>query len=278
MVYIQKSHKMVSCNWALGLLPLLRPQFSCGFAPYSMERTVGRPSSATSSSSNDDLFDPLLSPHAYPNGVDAGPTKEIQPKTQRIRSKKSFGITLPMDEIAMPIEPPQAISSAPSIDVFDPTLSPHLYSNGTPDVVVGDDRRSDFSFPTSKIVGILLMDHGSKSDISNERLVRLADLYQQQPSSTKRIVRAAHMELASPSIRDGIENLISEGVDEIICHPYFLGPGRHVREDIPILVNEAVESLSVKIPVTITEPLGSNTDLMIQAIEAAVVASQRAKK
>ena len=36
--------------------------------------------------------------------------------------------------------------------------------------------------------------------------------------------------------------------DEIICHPYFLSPGRHVREDIPRIVNEAVSSLEIEIP------------------------------
>jgi sirohydrochlorin ferrochelatase len=62
-------------------------------------------------------------------------------------------------------------------------------------------------------------------------------------------------------------------VDEIICHPYFLSPGRHVVEDIPHLVQEAMASLNVTIPVVITDPVGSNTDMMMQAIDAVVVAA-----
>ena len=58
--------------------------------------------------------------------------------------------------------------------------------------------------------------------------------------------------------------------DEIICHPYFLSPGRHVREDIPRIVNEAVSSLEIEIPVITTDPVGSNTQLMIGAIHSLV--------
>ena len=78
------------------------------------------------------------------------------------------------------------------------------------------------------------------------------------------------MEIATPSIPDGIKALVDLGVDEIICHPYFLSPGRHVTEDIPRIVNQAVEDLSIKIPVITTEPLGYNTQLMIGAIHSSV--------
>jgi sirohydrochlorin ferrochelatase len=256
-------------------------------------------SSNNNNAADDDdlLFDPLLSPHAYPDGTDAGPKKVTPNQNSVSRPRKSFGIALPTDEteIMMPTTttkpPSRAVVESPFLsaavpDVFDPTLSPHMYSNGTPNVVIGEEKTTDDDSsstpPKVVLVGILLMDHGSKSAVANERLVTLANLYQQQQrpstassssSSTRRIVRAAHMELASPSIRDGIESLINEGVDEIICHPYFLSPGRHVREDIPNLVNEAIASLNVKIPVVITEPVGSNTDMMIQAIDVMVAAA-----
>jgi sirohydrochlorin ferrochelatase len=246
-----------------------------------------RPSSALPLAS-DDLFDPLLSPHAYPDGTDAGPKQVDRPDVPWLqqeggrRSKRSFGIALPTDDeydetadLTTTPRPPVSISA----DVFDPTLSPHLYRNGTPDVVVGDNTAA--ATTAKVVVGILLMDHGSKSDVANERLVTLAALYQQRQeesssrsNSSKRIVvRAAHMELAAPSIRDGLAALIEQGVDDIICHPYFLSPGRHVVEDIPQLVQEAMASLNVTIPVVITDPVGSNTDMMMQAIDAVVVAA-----
>jgi sirohydrochlorin ferrochelatase len=59
-------------------------------------------------------------------------------------------------------------------------------------------------------------------------------------------------------------------LDEIICHPYFLSPGRHVREDIPQIVGDAITLLKIKIPVVTTDPVGSNTQLMIGAIHSLV--------
>ena len=66
--------------------------------------------------------------------------------------------------------------------------------------------------------------------------------------------------------------------DEIVCHPYFLSPGRHVKEDIPKLVQEAIENLNIdNIRVVITDPLGSNTPLMIGAIHSIVQAASSKK-
>lgn len=58
--------------------------------------------------------------------------------------------------------------------------------------------------------------------------------------------------------------------DEIICHPYFLSPGRHVTEDIPQLLEEAKNELKITIPMVSTQPIGANTQLMIGAIHALV--------
>jgi sirohydrochlorin ferrochelatase len=58
--------------------------------------------------------------------------------------------------------------------------------------------------------------------------------------------------------------------DEIICHPYFLSPGRHVVEDIPQIIQEAITSLQIEIPVITIDPLGSNTQLMLGAIHSLV--------
>jgi sirohydrochlorin ferrochelatase len=59
-------------------------------------------------------------------------------------------------------------------------------------------------------------------------------------------------------------------VDEIVCHPYFLSPGRHVVQDIPTIVAAAVDALDITVPVRTTAPLGSVTDVMMGAIHALV--------
>ena len=80
------------------------------------------------------------------------------------------------------------------------------------------------------------------------------------------------MEIATPSIPDGLQSLVDAGVDEIVCHPFFLSPdGRHVQEDIPEIIESAVESLHIQVPVIITAPVGSNIELMLQAVHSLVV-------
>lgn len=51
------------------------------------------------------------------------------------------------------------------------------------------------------------------------------------------------------------DKCIEQGATRVICHPYFLSRGRHVRDDIPQLVAEAA-SANPLISYTITEPLG----------------------
>jgi sirohydrochlorin ferrochelatase len=69
----------------------------------------------------------------------------------------------------------------------------------------------DVEISTSKWVGILLIDHGSKKQASNDRLDER--IYQQNVDSNV-IVKAAHMEIAEPSIPDGLASLLKEGVGE----------------------------------------------------------------
>ena len=68
-------------------------------------------------------------------------------------------------------------------------------------------------------------------------------------------VRAAHMELAAPTLGEAVDALVAEGAHEIRIHPFFVAPGRHVREDIPRLV-AAAQARHPTVPLHVTEPLG----------------------
>ena len=43
----------------------------------------------------------------------------------------------------------------------------------------------------------------------------------------------AFLEIAGPSIPEGIEAAVQAGATEVVVLPYFLSAGRHVAEDIP---------------------------------------------
>ena len=69
------------------------------------------------------------------------------------------------------------------------------------------------------------------------------------------IINIAHMELAEPSIQQGIALCADEGASEIVVHPYMLSPGRHATDDIPNMVKTASREYP-DITFRVTDPLG----------------------
>ena len=125
---------------------------------------------------------------------------------------------------------------------FDPRVSPHAYE----------------AAPAS--VGIIIVDHGSKVAAANERLERLCEGYATTRAPKHWVVRPAHMELASPSIGEAFDALVEAGCSTIVCHPFFLSQGRHVREDVPALLDEAASRHNI--PYSLTPPLGEAPALL----------------
>lgn len=280
-----------------------RPSIDCSFSLITTRRRrTKRQVSKKDQQGEADLFeffDPLLSPHAYPDGIapDTKPIgRELQIKQQLEKPTSKLGFKL-SSETETNANENEERKDKEKFDHFDPLLSPHSYPNGiqpsptesNDDVYSGTKGSSSDTSRNNKMkTGVLLIDHGSRKEASNDRLQAMAKLYQMtlhtddetdDISSPTIIVRHAHMEIATPSISDGLKSLKDEGVDEIICHPFFLSPGRHVKEDIPQIIEEAVDALwgvdvkeeeTKRIPIVITAPVGSNTQLMLGAIHSSV--------
>ena len=80
---------------------------------------------------------------------------------------------------------------------------------------------------------LLIVAHGSRRSASNEEVAKLAKLVSQQSQNTYDHVQCAFLELAKPSIPEGILDCVEKGSTYIAVLPYFLAAGRHVIEDIP---------------------------------------------
>ncbi len=81
---------------------------------------------------------------------------------------------------------------------------------------------------------LLIVAHGSRREASNDEVRRLATRIAEMPAAVEfASVRAAFLELAEPSIPDGIQRCIDAGATRITVFPYFLSAGRHVISDIP---------------------------------------------
>ncbi len=86
--------------------------------------------------------------------------------------------------------------------------------------------------------GFLLIDHGSRRQQSNDQLLAMRDLVIERHPDVPCV--AAHMEIAEPDITEGVDSLIKQDVQHIHVLCYFLSNGRHITEDIPNLVKEAL--------------------------------------
>ncbi len=91
--------------------------------------------------------------------------------------------------------------------------------------------------PNLGVVGIVIVDHGSRRPEANRRHESFVDEWRALGSYD--IVEAAHMEVAEPSIADAFDACVSAGATTVVVMPYFLWPGRHWDYDIPVLAAEA---------------------------------------
>lgn len=80
---------------------------------------------------------------------------------------------------------------------------------------------------------LILVAHGSRRAESNDEVRRLTEVLRERAGDGYECVRCAFLELAEPSIPDGIEASVREGATDITVLPYFLSAGRHVVTDIP---------------------------------------------
>ena len=90
---------------------------------------------------------------------------------------------------------------------------------------------------------LLVVAHGSRREASNDEVRQLCTKLSELNSHYASI-SSGFLELAEPSIPDGLRQLIATGAKEITVMPYFLSAGRHVSEDIP----EEIETVRQEYP------------------------------
>eukprot|EP00741_Cyanophora_paradoxa_P017385 tig00020964_g16794.t1 len=113
--------------------------------------------------------------------------------------------------------------------------------------------------------GVLIVDHGSRRQESNEALSDFARLFRRAAGPAYRAVAIAHMEIAPPTIADGFEELAAAGCRTVVVAPYFLSAGRHWREDIPRLAAEAAAK-HAGLSYIVAAPLGVD-ELLVQLMQ-----------
>ena len=80
---------------------------------------------------------------------------------------------------------------------------------------------------------LLIVAHGSRRVESNDEVRALTGRLGAQADGLYARVQCAFLELAEPSIPDGLRAAIAAGATQVTVVPYFLSAGRHVVMDIP---------------------------------------------
>lgn len=106
---------------------------------------------------------------------------------------------------------------------------------------------------------VILLAHGSSDPHWTQPFVQLEkSIRQQEPA-----VALAFMELAQPSLETVISEAVARGHREFAVLPLFFAAGRHLRQDVPLQIQQLEEQFGVKI--SLLPPIGEHP-LLTQAI------------
>lgn len=103
---------------------------------------------------------------------------------------------------------------------------------------------------------LVILDHGSRLPDAHAQLEEIAEALRKRAPSWR--VYTAHLELASPSLEEALDACAADGIKELILHPLFLLPGRHLREDIPTRVERA-RMRHPALEIRVSSPLGADS-------------------
>lgn len=109
---------------------------------------------------------------------------------------------------------------------------------------------------------IILFAHGSPDPTWHKHI----DLIKQQviKKSPETKIDCAYLNFTSPDLQGSVQALASKGMNLIYVIPIFLGIGQHLKNDLPILI-EQIKISHPQIKIECTPPIGEN-DAVINLI------------
>ncbi len=105
---------------------------------------------------------------------------------------------------------------------------------------------------------IILVAHGSR----REKAIDLTSISESlhrimHPGCSRPCIKIAYLQFNRPDLTSTIEECVRSGSESIIVHPFFLGSGMHVTQDIPEILQSAKERYP-KVNFLYTKPLGGH--------------------
>jgi len=107
-------------------------------------------------------------------------------------------------------------------------------------------------------VGIIILAHGSREPETEKTMEEIVNKVRDKTSNGS--IRMAYFQFVKPSLEDSVREFIEEGVKEINIIPYFLFPGVHIREDVPLALGE-IKREYPGVTINVADTLGADDRL-----------------
>ncbi|WP_158775047.1 sirohydrochlorin chelatase [Cobetia sp. L2A1] len=120
--------------------------------------------------------------------------------------------------------------------------------------------------PPDSSDALILLAHGSRDPRWREPFEALETAL---ATRLKRPTRLAYMELCDPLLTDTINTLVAENASRIDILPLFFAAGRHLREDVPAML-EVSQHDHPDCPIALLDPVGAHpafVEALIQIVE-----------
>lgn len=105
---------------------------------------------------------------------------------------------------------------------------------------------------------VMLVGHGSLRSGAGAAMIRLAE--RAQAARVASIVSAGFLNYSRPAFGETLERCVEGGASEVIIQPYFLVPGKFVREDLARLA-EAGRLAHPELSIQVAQPFGDHPAL-----------------
>jgi sirohydrochlorin cobaltochelatase len=103
--------------------------------------------------------------------------------------------------------------------------------------------------------GLLLIGHGTRSDVGTRQFLQLADHFARQIAPMP--LETAFLEIQQPTVAESLGRLLAAGIEKLLVMPLLLLEAGHAKRDIPSAVTSALQSFGrPDLPWAQTAPLG----------------------
>ena len=117
--------------------------------------------------------------------------------------------------------------------------------------------------------GIVLFAHGSRDPLWRAPIEHIATLIRELDPKTQ--VRCAYLEMATPDLPSAVDEMAQLGLRSLLVLPIFLGMGKHLRQDLPALI-ETLRRKHPQIVLQVAASVGENQEVLRAIARSAVQA------